>query len=282
MPAGLIGWWAGEGNAKDFVGAHNGTNQGGVSFTAGKVGQAFSFNGTNAYVDLGNWFNLQTFTICCWLKPAAVQTSNANIIDNNQSTNSSWALGDEGTALTFDWDERWAPGEEGLISVTLVSNVWQHLAITVDSNFVNRLYLNTELIGSFQQRPIYYDGTQFLRLGRWGGGGRFFNGLIDELCIFNRALSPNEISAIYIADSAGVCQSSFAFDTSPAGLKWTSNGLQMTLLGLTGHGPVMIYSSTDLLSWLPIYTNPPAVGSIQFLDTSATNYTGRFYRALQQ
>jgi len=46
-PAGLVGWWRGEGNAQDEVGTHHGTLQGGTTFGAGKAGQAFSFDGVS-------------------------------------------------------------------------------------------------------------------------------------------------------------------------------------------------------------------------------------------
>jgi len=52
-PAGLIGWWPGDGNAKDIVGTNNGTLQGGATANAaGMVGQAFSFEGTNNLVQI--------------------------------------------------------------------------------------------------------------------------------------------------------------------------------------------------------------------------------------
>ena len=52
-PAGLVGWWPGDGNANDIVGTNNGMLQGGATATAaGVVGQAFSFDGTNGYVQI--------------------------------------------------------------------------------------------------------------------------------------------------------------------------------------------------------------------------------------
>ncbi len=54
-PAGLVGWWPGEGGGEDSVAGHNGVMKGGVGFGPGKVGQAFTFNGTNGvlvYSDL--------------------------------------------------------------------------------------------------------------------------------------------------------------------------------------------------------------------------------------
>src|SRR5208337_1167905 len=55
LPAasGLVGWWPGEGNANDIAGTNNGTLQGGATATAaGVVGSAFSFDGTNGYVQI--------------------------------------------------------------------------------------------------------------------------------------------------------------------------------------------------------------------------------------
>jgi len=70
-----------------------------------------------------------------------------------------------------------------------------------------------------------------------------------------------------------------SFNTT--GMRWTSNGFQMQLDGLAGGG-LVIYASTNLVSWTPIYTNPTATGSILFLDSSATNSRVRFYRAIEE
>ncbi len=52
--AGMINWWAGEDNANDSIGTNNGTLIGNLGFTNGKVGQAFSFNGSSGYVSIPN------------------------------------------------------------------------------------------------------------------------------------------------------------------------------------------------------------------------------------
>ncbi|HUD84411.1 MAG TPA: hypothetical protein VMQ67_12940, partial [Candidatus Saccharimonadales bacterium] len=51
-PAGLISWWRAEDNATDAVGVNNGTLEGGTTFAAGEVGQAFSFNGIDSDVQV--------------------------------------------------------------------------------------------------------------------------------------------------------------------------------------------------------------------------------------
>src|SRR5258707_9819275 len=54
-PAGLIGWWPGDGSPKDVVGTNDGILQGGASSdNTGVVGSGFSFDGTNSYVEVGD------------------------------------------------------------------------------------------------------------------------------------------------------------------------------------------------------------------------------------
>src|SRR3954470_7231246 len=86
-PPGLTDWYRAEGNANDSVGAHDGTLQGGLGFAAGEVQQAFNMDGVDDSVDLGTWFNLQSFTIDLWVNPApgASQTLFADILDNNHT-----------------------------------------------------------------------------------------------------------------------------------------------------------------------------------------------------
>ena len=95
-----------------------------------------------------------------------------------------------------------------------------------------------------------------------------------------------------VSNAFGTCASRFAtlyvfrttpyFDPSASGLHWTNGNFGLTLNWLSGHGPVIIYGSTNLFNWMPIYTNPPIIGSLQFFDSAATNFPFRFYRAMEQ
>src|SRR5260370_21849338 len=68
-PSGLVSWWPGEGNANDAVDGNNGTLFSGTTFMTGKVGQAFSFDGTNSAVVIAASSNLafQSLTIERWI-----------------------------------------------------------------------------------------------------------------------------------------------------------------------------------------------------------------------
>ena len=74
----------------------------------------------------------------------------------------------------------------------------------------------------------------------------------------------------------------FALNTASTNLWLTTSGLLMHVDGVLTPNALVIYASTNLTSWLPILTNPPATGSVQVLDSSATNLPFRFYRAGEQ
>ncbi len=66
------------------------------------------------------------------------------------------------------------------------------------------------------------------------------------------------------------------------GVQPTNGGVWVELNGTNSLGTTIIYASTNLVSWLPVYTNPPTSGPINYLDTAATNLSHRFYRTFVQ
>jgi hypothetical protein len=94
--------------------------------------------------------------------------------------------------------------------------------------------------------------------------------------------------ALVAANSLGAATSSPAFlavlRSAPFGNnpQWGAAGFSFILNGLSGHGPVVLYASSNLIQWLPLYTNPPVLGSLPVLDFSATNAPLRFYRAVEE
>jgi uncharacterized repeat protein (TIGR03803 family) len=61
-----------------------------------------------------------------------------------------------------------------------------------------------------------------------------------------------------------------------------TEGFAFSVDGLTGHGPVILQASSDLLNWLSLLTNPPVTGTLLLQDVAATNHAFQFYRVLQQ
>jgi hypothetical protein len=63
---------------------------------------------------------------------------------------------------------------------------------------------------------------------------------------------------------------------------FTAQGFGIEVDSLYGHGPIILFASTNLTDWVPLLTNPPVVGNLQLRDSSATNLQTRFYRAVEQ
>ncbi len=195
----MVAWYRAEDNATNQLGPHDGVLDGGVGFGGGPFDRAFNLDGIDDSVDLGTWFNLQNFTIDMWVNPApgTSQVQYADIIDNNHTDFRSWVLQYANAGNQYVWGTHdGAPG----IAVDLMPNVWQHVAVTRDAaTRQNRVYLNGELLGTTTgTSDITYDGSQFFRLGTWGGFGapRNWEGMLDEVRIHGRPLTQAEIQAV--------------------------------------------------------------------------------------
>ena len=175
--------------SQDAMGSWSITNLG--SFAAGS-GVAIKLDGGDDFVDLGTSFNHQNFTVDMWLKPGASQVTFANIIDNNHSGSfTNWVCQqDQNNVNTYVFGTM----NTG-VSFTLQADVWQHLTL-VKSPTAIQAYVNGLLIQStpYNGGPINYSGN-FLRLGRWGGGGRHWNGEMDEVRLWSRPLTAAEVAA---------------------------------------------------------------------------------------
>lgn len=82
-----------------------------------------------------------------------------------------------------------------------------------------------------------------------------------------------------IATNAALWVGQFALNTGSTNLFSSTNGFQLNLGGVLSTNPVVIFGSTDLVNWLPLFTNSATTGTVQFLDVTATNLPTRFYRA---
>jgi hypothetical protein len=211
-PTGLVGWWRAEGNAQDSVGHNDGTLLGGAGFAAGKVGEAFSFNGTSSCVSIPDSPLLDSFTdritIELWLKSNQL-TANANWEGIVTKGNSSWRLlattGEKsvyfaGTGLSKDL--------KGHSDVN--DGQWHHIAAVYDGTHIylyvdGRLDASTPATGEILQNS-YPMGIGYNAQGVFGRPDYFYKGLVDEVSLYHRALSAHEIAAIYRAGASGKFQ----------------------------------------------------------------------------
>jgi uncharacterized repeat protein (TIGR01451 family) len=221
-PAGLVAWWKAEGDALDSAGASHGTLINSATFGAGKVSQAFSFDGADDYVALpDNLFPLPAsgggnapFSFEVWFKT----TANGVILGQQDSAPGPVPVGFV-PALYVGTDGRlraqmfWNNFASPMAGGTVVSDgAFHHAAVTYDGA-TQYLYLDGVLIASRAHTHVDYATTYKYQLGTgytggWSGGnsGWFpFAGLIDDPSLYSRTLTAAEVKAIYDAGAAGKC-----------------------------------------------------------------------------
>src|SRR5438067_5189192 len=219
----MVSWWPGDGNANDIQGSNNGTLEGEATFSAGKVGQAFKFNGNQSDgINLGdvasfNFSPTDSFSVEAWVNVSGVPVPPNDgfmiVSINYQCSNTAQnlAIGAGGTA---HFQVRDASGAGGLaISPSALSvNTWHHVAgirEVTGSNKTVKLYIDGVLVASAPDPStgsLVNSGPDYIGRRFTCGTNNPFNGLIDEPTIYNRALSDAEIQAIYNAGSAGKCK----------------------------------------------------------------------------
>jgi hypothetical protein len=218
VPPGLLAWWRAENNALDSAGTNNGTLINGASFAAGKVGSAFSLNGTNAFVAVSNsaWLNpAGAFSVELWIKASLQQFSPDGLwlfVDKSHgfADGTGWGMegNTDGTA-SFFFGKGGSSSPANFTSATTFSSVrddhWHHLA-GVFTGTQLAIYLDGVIQGNLAVTNIPAGNARDVEIGRsWGGGSplRYFHGLLDEISYYNRALSSSEVAGIYSAGAAG-------------------------------------------------------------------------------
>ena len=215
-PAGMVSWWTGDGHANDIVDGNDGTLEGGTTFTGGMVGQAFNFDSDDDRVTIAHNQNLNVpptgFTVDLWMRGAPSQPhSNFLVVDKSHGfvDSTGWVV--QGTSATGKIVFGIGAGGPGTVNFPLVEslasvldNELHHIAGTWGGSTV-RLYVDGVSQGTDSLSTPANNNRPVNIAFSWGGGTpkRFFRGSVDEMEIFNRALSGEEIRAIYNAGSAG-------------------------------------------------------------------------------
>jgi hypothetical protein len=188
-----------------------------VTFTNGMVGQAFSFNGESNYVSIPNSPSLNicvsSITVETWIKLNHL-TADWNWEGIVTKGNTSWRLQATAGAKTVNFAASGASPEWVTGSRDVHDGQWHHVAGVYDGTNMS-LYVDGTLDVSQPATGLISQNSSPLCIGANAQAyvpscgcnqpGYFFDGLIDEVSIYNRALTALEIQAIYAAGSAGKC-----------------------------------------------------------------------------
>jgi hypothetical protein len=195
-----------DGRVADVSGKGNaGTLVGGPIPTAGRIGGALQFDGRRSHVAVAHSASLSftgPFTIAAWIKPVGASDPNmARAIvekwDGPTSDSMSGYLLRITTKGHGHFMVRDGTKYSEVASVKPIPiDVWTHLAATFDGTNV-KLYVNGVLDRTMSSTVSPAASTAPLRIGMGGGGGaHYFNGSIDDVRLYSRALSLEEIARL--------------------------------------------------------------------------------------
>src|SRR5919197_1558180 len=183
----------------DLSGNNNaGTTSGAVATDGGKYGGALSFDGVNDWITVNdsNSLDLTTgMTLMAWVNPTALAGSWRTVIFK------------EGGAGSIDYSlyaaestnkpvgQVYVDGEQNALGTTsLAPSTWTHLAVTYDGATL-KLYVNGVVAGSKSVSGAITPTTGAPRIGGNNIWSEWFQGVIDEVRVYNRALTQAEIQS---------------------------------------------------------------------------------------
>jgi hypothetical protein len=214
LPPGLVALWTGNGNGNDSVGTNNAIVPEGVICAPAKVGEGFSFDGNASGLTVPASPDLNVgvgsgLTLACWIAPTSVFT---------QEPLMEWA-GNGGSYGAHFWISLHSEGfgGAGCLYANLVdtagcyhffvsplnivqAGIPQQVVLTYDkASGVGKMYYNGSLVSSVNLGSFTPMTDKELLIGerRHGGEDVHYQGLINNISIYNRALSASEIQSIY-------------------------------------------------------------------------------------
>ena len=257
--SGLTNYWTFDGKDMNATQAlDRGTttlnaNLTGTTRVSGKLGQALKFNGTSdRIVSNATAQNFSDISVAFWAKPDAIQPANVQIIEQEELTGSDanteggWAIA-QATAntnqYTFFWSYVANNDTSNGSSFTLKPNKWNHVVVT-KSGATATYYVNgvKGASGDGASATILYKVAKKIDMGFWYySTNRFWNGVLDDVQIYNRALTAAEAYQLYRQAGITVNTPPRESTSSRNGLVgwWTFNGKDMDTTGvydMSGNG----------------------------------------------
>jgi len=240
------------------------------TYTTGKVGGAYSFDGTNDYINIpiSNSLKVQnTLTLEAWVYP---NNYNGDIIILGQSAYY-LTVGGSGQLQTY-WYGKSNEGYHSTSANAVPTSQWTHI-VAVWSETDVKLYINKQLNKTVSNiTGSGNNATTRVWIGaEYDGTTRQFNGSIDEVRIYNRSLSAEEITVNYNAGLAGRQPTTLASNETIKGDVWTvavtPNDKYEDGTTVTSNSLVIVNSAPNITLLTP--TNGQTL-------TSYTNRTPRF------
>ncbi len=277
---GLVGHWTFDGGDMDWASttaetldrsgnANNGdvTNFDKTSVRPGKIGQALDFDGVNDWVNVGDINIVKDITIAAWVNPRNARSDGSRIVEKDDAGEAYRLQLGQNAVTDIHFRTTTASSQSITIANMVTFNEWFQVVGTYDGTTM-RLYKNGLEIGSIAQSGNLKTGTDPVAIGNTPATGRQFDGIIDDVRIYDRALSADEIKRLY--DLGGTTRINTTITTNPgleSGLvgHWTFDGPDMNpnardRSGQGNHGNLTGFTSTT--------TRPGKIGQALEFDKS--------------
>jgi len=214
-PSGIQAWYRAETNTTDWVNGINGTFVGTASYTNGEVHTAFNFDGSS-YITVPDSATLhfsRTMTAEAWINLHSVNAFAANEIVSKfgpfGQTQNSWTMSVDSSRHPYFTvvSTNYAHGGAQVTSTNAIPlDQWVHVAGTYDGSTV-KIYVNGKLENSVAFTEGIFPGTYPMSIGCTLDSfpNSLFHGQIDEVSLYNRALTDCEIQSIYLTGPTGKC-----------------------------------------------------------------------------
>ena len=200
-PPGLVGAWGFDetsgGSALDSSGLGNVGTLSGPVRTTGRYGGGLQFDGVNDWVTVADASSLDLttgMTLEAWVRPAALGTVWRTAVIKEQPGQLAYALYAGTDNASRPSGHVFVNGDRALLGPSaLPLNTWSHLAATWDGLLL-RMYVNGAQVSSSALTGTATTSSSPLRIGGNAVWPEWFNGVIDEVRVYNRALSAAEIA----------------------------------------------------------------------------------------
>jgi hypothetical protein len=188
---------------------HTGTVSGATWTTQGRFGGALSFDGVNDWVTIADANDLDIttgLTVEAWVYPTALGATTWREVVIKERPGGEvfnlYANGDAGRPMIYVAPAAQPDPPQGAGGASqLAVNTWTHLAATYDGTTL-RLYVNGTQVGTQAVAGPLLTSSGVLRLGGNGVWGEFFQGRIDEVRLYNRALTAAQLQTDMITPVA--------------------------------------------------------------------------------
>lgn len=194
-----------KGNAVEDLSPHGNDGEivGTADFVEGKVGQAIKFSQAGEVKAPHIELNDKSFTVTLWAKPKLTGGDQQCVFTQTQvnaaNTSLHYRIYNNGTVrMGFYGNDLDAPA-------AVKADEWAHICFWLDADQkTRRIFINGEKAAEDKDKSLYKGTAGNTMIGSWGNTGQKFNGLIDEVMVWDRALSEADIETSMDPGAAAV------------------------------------------------------------------------------